>query len=232
MPVGPGLHLVTARGVDAELAARRSCSCTAARLLCSCWVGLLGRRRSRLARLPRNPDDDRRVTPAPAATTRAAGTWRHGPGRGRPPRHTCRSPGPAARTAAIRVRHARPRDALDRVADNGRRGMPAKNAGGDRDPLVNCSAHRAVCGTRASTARLCWERSPAGRPSSAASTRSQASTETAMTRCRSAATTGSAIVVHRNAIRASMCGSSPVSPITDGMSSASPDAITVKGRPV
>ena len=42
-----------------------------------------------------------------------------------------------------------------------------------------------------------------------------------MTRWRLAATTGKAMVADRNAIRASMCGSSPVRPITDGISWAS-----------
>ncbi len=46
-----------------------------------------------------------------------------------------------------------------------------------------------------------------------------------MTRCRQAAATGNAMVADRNAIPASMCGSSPVSPITDGIRLAS------RGRP-
>ena len=46
-----------------------------------------------------------------------------------------------------------------------------------------------------------------------------------MTRCRSAATTGSAIVAQRRVIMASMCRSSPVSPIADGINSAR------RGRP-
>ena len=69
--------------------------------------------------------------------------------------------------------------------------------------------------------RLCSSRLPTARPSRSARTRSQVSTETAMTRCRSAATTGSAVVADRNAIRTSMCRSSPVSPITDGIRSVS-----------
>ena len=51
--------------------------------------------------------------------------------------------------------------------------------------------------------------------------RSQVSTETAMTRHRSAVTTGNAMVADPNAIRASICRSAPVSPITEGISSAS-----------
>jgi hypothetical protein len=38
-----------------------------------------------------------------------------------------------------------------------------------------------------------------------------------MTGCRPAATTGKAMVADRSAIRASMCRSSPVSPMTDGI---------------
>jgi PAS domain S-box-containing protein len=90
-----------------------------------------------------------------------------------------------------------------------------------RTPLVKRSAHAAACGTWARADRLCSPRVPGGRPSSSARTRSQASTETAITRCRQAAATGSAVVADRNAIRASMCRSSPVSPITEGIRSAS-----------
>jgi hypothetical protein len=51
--------------------------------------------------------------------------------------------------------------------------------------------------------------------------RSQVSTETAMTRCRLAATTGKAMVADPNAIRASMCRSAPVTPITEEIRPAS-----------
>ena len=91
-------------------------------------------------------------------------------------------------------------------------------------PPVKPRAHRAACGTSASTARLCSSSQPAGRPSRAASTRSHASTDTAMTCWVVAAATGSAVRAHNSAIRASTCRSSrssPASPITDGTRPAS-----------
>ena len=88
-------------------------------------------------------------------------------------------------------------------------------------PPANRSAHRAASGTSASARALASSSGAAGRWSSSASTRSAASTATAMTRCRSADTIGSAVVAQRNAIRASRWASSPVIPITDGISRAS-----------
>jgi hypothetical protein len=94
-----------------------------------------------------------------------------------------------------------------------RRGKPGQHRALD---------HRRVDATRlTSLRRLCSSRLPSARPSRPARTRSQVSTETAMTRCRSAATTGKATVADPSAIRASMWRSSPVSPITEGISSAS-----------
>ena len=59
---------------------------------------------------------------------------------------------------------------------------------------VKLRAHCAACGTCASAQRLRSSRLPAGRPSSTSSARSADSTETARTRCRSAAAMGSAVV--------------------------------------
>jgi hypothetical protein len=86
---------------------------------------------------------------------------------------------------------------------------------------VQPRAHCAASGTCASAAWLGSVSQLAGRPSRPASTRSHTSTDTASTCCRPAATTGSAIRAHTSAIRASMCRSSPVSPITAGISPAS-----------
>jgi hypothetical protein len=86
---------------------------------------------------------------------------------------------------------------------------------------VNLRAQCAASGACASACRLCSSSQPAGWPSRPASTRSHASTDTAIVCCRPAAATGSARRAHTSAIRASICRSSPVSPITDGISPAS-----------
>src|SRR6266511_3624665 len=74
-PVGLGLASSAAVGSTPTWPPAEAAGARPPRLLCSCWAGLLGRPRSRSARLPCHPADDRRGTPAPAATTRACGTW-------------------------------------------------------------------------------------------------------------------------------------------------------------
>jgi uncharacterized protein with PQ loop repeat len=95
-----------------------------------------------------------------------------------------------------------------------------KAAGRGGRLLLNWWAQYVASGTVPSTRSLSGDKLPPGRPSSCANIRSQTKTETASTRCRSAAATGNAIVVQRRAIKASMCKSSPFSPITDGIKSA------------
>jgi hypothetical protein len=93
-------------------------------------------------------------------------------------------------------------------------------AGRGRRLLVKRSAHCVAWGTAPSARSLSGERLSPPRPSSCANTLSLTRTETARTRWRSAAATGSAMVAQRRVIKASMCRSSPVSPITDGINSA------------
>ncbi len=121
----------------------------------------------------------------------------------------------------VGLRDARLRDSLRRGVDGEGRGALAEGLGGDRQILVKPWAQCAACGTCASASRLGSGSQLAGRPSRPASTRSHTSTDTAITCCRLAATTGSAIRAQTSAIRASMCRSPPVSPITDGISPAS-----------
>jgi hypothetical protein len=145
----------------------------------------------------------------------------HGRRPGRPPAACVDRVDEQGMEHLVGLRDARQRDPLHRGADGGGRGCRRKAFGEIGRSRVNLRAQCAASGACASACRLCSSSQPAGWPSRPASTRSHASTDTAIVCCRPAAATGSARRAHTSAIRASICRSSPVSPITDGISPAS-----------
>ena len=118
-------------------------------------------------------------------------------------------------------------DALGGVADDGGRGAAPNRFSGivRTDGAGELGAQRAASAPAPTPTAVLLQCAhwPPIQPGQDAFTRE---TETAMTRCLSADTTGSAMVADPNAIRASMCKSSPVTPTTDGIN------VARLGRPV